>query len=87
VDRLAACHTGDVTPKVQIFLRVMRERHMASHPSVTRCDGVTRGILDFTDGRTVRSHDGPSHISGEHQDLMSLPSYRYRSRRPQRATD
>ena len=25
------------------------------------------GIIDFTDGSTVLSHGGPSHISGEHQ--------------------
>ena len=36
--RLAGRHIGDVTPKTQRFPRVMRERHMASHPSVTRCD-------------------------------------------------
>ena len=38
MDRLAGRHIGDVTTKMQRFPRVMTERHMASHPSVTRCD-------------------------------------------------
>jgi hypothetical protein len=35
---------------------------------------VTRGVREhsnFTDGRTGRSHGGPSHTSGEHQHPMS----------------
>ena len=67
--RLAGRHIGDVTPKMQRFPRVMRERHMASHPCVTRCDvsapyrhTVTsrhtpfRGVTDVTCDAGVRDH-------------------------------
>ena len=67
--RLAGRHIGDVTPKMQRFPWVMRERHMASHPSVTRCDvsapyrhTVTsrhtplRGVTDVTCDAGGRDH-------------------------------
>ena len=67
--QLSGRHIGDVTPKMQRFPRVMRERHMASHPSVTRCDVSTpyrhtvtsrhtplRGVTDVTCDAGVRDH-------------------------------
>jgi hypothetical protein len=69
VARLVGRHIADVTPKMQIFSWVMTERHMASHPSVTRCDvsapyrhTVTsrhtplRGVTDVTCDAGVRDH-------------------------------
>ena len=66
---LAGRHIADVTPKMHRFRRVMTERHMASHPPVTRCDVsapdrhiVTsrhtplRGVTDVTCDAGARDH-------------------------------
>src|SRR5262245_16452801 len=64
-------HTASHPPSHDVTFRprtVTPSRHVTAHPlrGVTdvTCD-ARPGIIDFTDGICVRSHDGPSHITVE----------------------